>query len=50
MKTKNKKIKTLVPSYLNETGLWYVLTPKGEWEIFKTLSAAENFCENETKN
>lgn len=36
----------LVPSYLPETGLWYVYTPAGQWEIFKTESAAEAFCED----
>ena len=36
----------LTPSFLPETQLWYVLTPTGEWEIFKTQCSAENFCEN----
>lgn len=44
--SKSKPFPILAPSYLDETGLWYVLTPRGEWEIFKTLAAAENFCED----
>jgi len=42
MKNENK---INFPYYLPETGLWYVYTTAGEWEIFKTQSAAENFCE-----
>ena len=49
MNNPKSKVKPLYPSYLPETGLWYVLTPSGEWEIFKTQSAAENFCEDYKK-